>query len=336
MPGSTTRTVNTTKRAVHTTRPGTKKRPTKDAKDVSAPSVDGSELGTQTPTGPHVHDTHANTPQPSSDMQTGSEELEQPYKAGAVVRKSKKNKKHPWGKIEEFYVEGHENSDGSRSFPSVSETARYWGIPRSRVGEHAAGGRWTEKRAVFQNRLTDQRQREVAKQLGKEAVDLDSRALNTAKLGLHITMGRLSEIGKDMTAHQAKRAELEELIEQGMPVSLLDLRSPVNYREMEALGKAAMVFHEMGRTALGENVVRHEVSGVGGEPIQQVIDIRAEMGRDDPERMSKLIEAIIEARLIPELVGDTSTSTELARLGEADDDIEDAETVDDDNEEVGN
>ena len=220
---------------------------------------------------------------------------------GAVRRRTVKNRKYDWDAIRDYYIHGIEDEDGNYSFPTLKDTAINFEMHETRVRDRAAAERWTDQRAVFQRRVQVERQKERAKHLVGEAVQLDSTALGTAKLGVQLVYGRLGEIGRDFTKHQTKRAELETLAASGAPVDPRQLLSPVYYREMNELASAAERFYDIGRKALGEDISRIEVSGPDGVPIEHNVQVSLELARDDPERLAKLMHAAAVTGLFSEL-----------------------------------
>lgn len=259
------------------------------------------------------------------------EDDEVPRRVGAVVRRRKTNRRYDWDALRIQYIEGiDDNDDGDRErhWPTIRELADMHDLSSSRIGERASQERWNDRKSIYQNQLAGERRAARVKKLSGESIEFSEQTLNTAKLGIRITMGRLAEIGKDFAAHTARREELERAIRNNEIIGdLHDLRSPVYHLEMVNLAKAAETFQSIGLRALGEDIQRHEVSGPGGAPIEQTIDIQAEMMRDDPERLAKLMEAMIEARIPELLMGQDD--------GESDDGIIDAEEVEEGGETSG-
>lgn len=264
-----------------------------------------------------------------SGVETSSEDIkdtDQPYRAGAVMRKRKTNRHYDWELIKRQYIEGidDDGNDKERHFPTIRELGELHDVVHSRIGERASAERWNDHRAVYQNRLANERRAARVQKLGGESIEFSEQSLNTAKLGLRLVMGRLAEIGKDFSTHTRNREEMERQIANNEIIGdLRDLRSPVYYKEMDALASAAQRFQDIGLKALGEDIQRHEVSGPGGMAIESTIDIRAEMERDDPERLAKLMEAMMEANILDVLGVETP--------GGDDDQIIEGEVVDDEN-----
>jgi hypothetical protein len=130
--------------------------------------------------------------------------------------------------------------------------------------------------------------------LSKEAIEFDGRALQAAKMGMTMVQARLGEIARDVQAQQLRRQEAERRIQQGLVIDPDDFRTVIDARELNTLGQAAQSFQSLAAKALGEDVVRHEVTGVDGAPME--IDVTTgvtdELLRDDPERMVAVMEAM--------------------------------------------
>lgn len=209
------------------------------------------------------------------------------------------NAKYDWLKIRDIFVEGEIEGD-ERNFLGLKEIAEKYEVPYQRVRERSSKERWPDRRAQYQLQLTKERQKKHAQMLAKNAVGFDEKSYKVADLGMTMVTARLAEIAQEVSQGQARRKNAIERQQRGESVERWELYSAVSYKEMEGLASAAAQFQTIGMRALGTDVNRHEISGPDGGPIEtQTISIVAELGRDDPDRMTHLLRGMIEANLIP-------------------------------------
>lgn len=193
-------------------------------------------------------------------------------------------RKYDWPRLKLLYIEGSVDNDGNRSYPSMRELGEREDVPENRIREMAAKQGWTTERAVFQANMERIRLERRAKELGEEQVNLDKRALQAAKIGLQLIGARMGEIAKQFQARQQQAKEDGD--EFGMTPSL-------DARELETLGRAAAGWHALAEKALGEvPTTRTEIVGAGGGPVDVRSSIRAELTRDDPDRIAAFIVAL--------------------------------------------
>ena len=214
-----------------------------------------------------------------------------------MANEPKKYTRYDYEGPKQVYVEGRVDDKGSRSWPSLQDVADLFEIPGNRLREKAAKDRWTDQRAAFQANLEKVRQEKRLATLSKEAVELDSRALNVAKMGIALVMLRLGEMTQKAQALQKERAEHgQDADDMGFPIA--------DARELETLGRAASAWHSLGGKALGEvETTRTEITGAGGAPVEVQSTIRAELTRDDPNRLHAFLVAVERSGLAGALTG---------------------------------
>lgn len=241
------------------------------------------------------------TTESENELDSATDDTEQPtgFRQGAVVRHSSKNRKYNWPEIKAHYIEGVTGPDGVVYWPTLTETAKYFNANLSRVGEHSSMERWADQRIIAQRRINIAKRDERNKELAREAVEIDTSALNVGKVGLRLVLARLAHVARDMAKHSETREEMQRLVEMGAEIDMKKLRSPVYHLEMESLARAASTFHELTRKALGEDIQKHEVSGPGGSPIG--IDVHAELMRDDPTKLTQLLRGAAQIGLFKDL-----------------------------------
>lgn len=197
------------------------------------------------------------------------------------------------------YIEGIEQDDGSSRIPSLKELAERHDIPYTAVRRAASKERWTERQTTYQSQIASERQKKRIKELSGQGIEFDTKAHKAAQLGVSMATARLAEIAEDFQARSPKIKEARERMSRGEPVEKWELYSAVNYRELEGLASALERFQTVGMKALGTDVNRHEVTSPDGSMQPQTININAELGRDDPERLGAFIQALHEVGLTP-------------------------------------
>jgi hypothetical protein len=241
--------------------------------------------------------TNKPTPKPSTEVATrprlnrgNTKKGKNPSGGKGAVRT-----KVDWEAVKATYIEGFEGSDeDTRTWPTLQEVAKHHGLLPETVRKHSATERWPEQRASYQARIAHTRRQRRIMSLSKEAIEFDGRALQAAKMGMTMVQARLGEIARDVQAQQLRRQEAERRIQQGLVIDPDDFRTVIDARELNTLGQAAQSFQSLAAKALGEDVVRHEVTGADGAPME--IDVTTgvtdELLRDDPERMVAVMEAM--------------------------------------------
>lgn len=209
--------------------------------------------------------------------------------AEARRQKHRQARRYPWQEIKQVFVEGRVLDTGERDWPSMTVIADLMGgLNPTRIREKAAREKWTDQRAAFQAHLQKVRQERRAAALSKDAVDLDSKALTVAKMGVQLVTVRVGEIVRAVQEKQQAKARGEDDDDFGLPA--------VDARELDTLARAAAAWHALGGKALGEvETTRTELTGVGGEPLQVRHSVKEELARDDPERLYAFAQALERA-----------------------------------------
>jgi hypothetical protein len=211
-------------------------------------------------------------------------------------RSSPSNKKYDWVMLQEAFVQGIELTDGTREWPTLKRLAELHGVNYNMMRQRSSQHRWMEERTRYQTRFIEERRHHRAKELAKEAVDLDKKALNAGKLGLTVVTHRLGEIAKEVQSKQSLIAERDRYIEQDLPLPLhLSDLDNIDARELETLSRAAQQFHNLGRIAMGEDVPRDVEEVLVAEAQadnEDGVGIQGELLRDDPTRVHQVLDAI--------------------------------------------
>jgi hypothetical protein len=206
-----------------------------------------------------------------------------------VTTPTRPGRRHNWPHAKELYVEGRDNAEGVREFPTLKVVSEELGVPYNRLRDRSGSEGWTEERAAFQANLEKERQRRRIKELADDAVELDKGALVASKMGMRLVQARLGEV-----AHVAQaRSAAGRIQDDEERRRALYRAGELDAREMDTLARAAQGWHALAMRALGEpETIRTELVGAGGGPLEVRSDVRAELVRDDPERLHGFIVAL--------------------------------------------
>ena len=271
---------------------------------------------------------------------TGTTKKPTPKKA--VARKPRKSnpdrgRKYDWLTIRTAFIEGIQEEEGAdpRKFLNMKELAEHFGIPVQRIRERGAEERWYDQREQYRMKMAKRRQAKRILELSEESLDFDSKSLGLAKLGMAMVTTRMSEIARDVKEHATRREEALRQQMAGYPADPEDMQTVIDARELDTLARAATGWQMLGQKALGTDVQRMEIQ----QDIQHNIDmdvevtsISAELGRDDPERLSGFLMAAQRAGIIGDFLlnqGELEGSGN-PEIDNAVADIVDAELLEDD------
>jgi hypothetical protein len=204
--------------------------------------------------------------------------------------------------------------------PSLKDLAAEMNIPYQQLRTRSSNERWPYLRAEEQRKIFKQKRATHLADMADQSIKFDKSTIDTAKLGMGLIAGRLAEIAAQFAAAQpASRAVIQKM-QRGLPVSREELYSVVNYKELGELSRAGLAFQQMGRAAFGTDVQNFNFETNEGSSIEAVINVGAELGKDDPDRLAAMMAAMERANLI---------QLTLDGEEEEDEDIVDAEIVDD-------
>jgi len=175
-----------------------------------------------------------------------------------------------WDLPKRYYVEGVKTAE-THEFPTLAQVAEKFGIPEGRVRDRSASKGWRAERTQYQHQIETTRRQARAAAMVQQATQLDNDALKTAKVGLMLVHAKLLEVAQAAQAARAGGAG------SGATIDAL---------EQQRLAAAADLWHKIGLRAVGDpETHRLEVTGANGAPIE----IAAELRRDDPERITNVL-----------------------------------------------
>lgn len=247
--------------------------------------------------------------------------------------------KYPWEEVEAAFVQGIARSEDGmeRTYLNLKDLAEHFDIPYQRVKERSASKRWTERRLQAQTELEQARQKARQRELVKGAIEFDEKALSVAKIGIGLIQSQLAQIAGGVRAANERREDALRRQANGEHVEKWELYSPINYREMEGLSRAAETFQNIGRRALGTDGEKLDINVEGN--IEHAVSVSQELQRDDAERLAGMVAALERAGLTlgaPAGVPEGTPQLESAEYEdqsdeeEDDDEVVDAEIVEED------
>lgn len=199
-------------------------------------------------------------------------------------------RKYDWDAIREYFI-------SEQQTPTLKAVAEKFGVPYDYLRERAAKERWSYLRAQEQQRIFQEKRKEHLSRMARESVKFDESVIDVAKLGMSLVAGRLAEIAAEFQASQTAHQIVVEKLRRGEPVDWKELRSVINYKELAELSRAGLAFQDMGMKAFGTDVQKVEIEGIGGTNIETVINVGAELSKDDPSRLAALLDALERAGL---------------------------------------
>jgi len=232
-------------------------------------------------------------------------------KDGTPVRKPS-NAKHNYEEARGIYVEGvpkdPSKPDGDRTWLNMSELSERTGIPYVRIRQRSSEERWPDQRAQFQQKISAKRLELRAESLARETIDFEDKTLDVAKMGTKLVTVRMAEIAREVREYEQKRAAVKVKLDAGVavePWELKYLKTAIGAGELERLANAATKFQEIGLKALNADIIRAEISGPNGAPIQSqvehTISVVQELNRDDPDRLGAFLSAAANAGIFDQL-----------------------------------
>lgn len=191
-------------------------------------------------------------------------------------------------------------------------------IPYQQVRNRSTRERWMALRAQHQTQVLKEKRQDFLRKMANEAISFDETAIDTAKLGIGIITSRLIELSQFVAAQEDTKREVIARLKAGEPVKREELYGTVNYKEMASLAQAALMFQQIGRTALGSEVTDGTLLNEENTDLETVVSIGGELTKDDPARLAAFLEALERAGM---------TSLDLQPVDDADEEDTDAVQV---------
>lgn len=223
-------------------------------------------------------------------------------KTGTEIKRRPSRNKYDWPTLRKQYIEGipTQDSKNERWYPNLRELAELHEMPYERLRKRSAEERWTHKKEAAELIVIAERSKKRAKEIAKNAMDFDEKSHNVAKIGMAMVTTRLAEIAKETEVKRPFRDDAMDRLRKGEHVEPHELYTVVRYKELEGLANAAERFNQLGMRALGTDVQRIDVTGMGDVTVNNnVVNVSAEMRRDDSDRMAAMFEAMGESGLLP-------------------------------------
>ena len=187
-----------------------------------------------------------------------------------------------WPRIKRSYVEGiprcgEEGDDPAIDWPSMRTLAQLTDVSESWLRGRASREGWAQARRDWQRTVEEARQHARAASAARHAATLDEAAVQAALDGLALVQRRLDT-----------------------------MEEAVDGRVLEALAKAATVWHGLGQAALGlDKVIKVEADA----RVDHSPSVPVEMRRDDPNRLNDFFLAVERCGLLGPVVGEESAAS---------------------------
>jgi hypothetical protein len=143
-----------------------------------------------------------------------------------------------WLQIRTAYVQGVEDENGFRKWPTYFELQDRFGPQFSTISAKATSDGWHEERAIFERKLKEEIDTKKRKELLKASLEFDSSSLKLAK-------AIQAEIGQLLVGAQHQR--------QKMAAGLENEKKIFTSSSLSSLAMALATAQKVGRLALGES-----------------------------------------------------------------------------------
>jgi hypothetical protein len=143
-----------------------------------------------------------------------------------------------WNKVRTAYVQGVEDENGFRRFPTYQQLQTEFGINYGTIALRCKTQGWQEERAIFERKLKEDIDAKKRKELLKASIEFDSSSLKLAK-------AIQSEIGQLLVAAQYERQKISQGLEPE--------RKIFTTSALSSMATALATAQKVGRLALGES-----------------------------------------------------------------------------------
>jgi hypothetical protein len=155
-----------------------------------------------------------------------------------------------WGAIEDEFIKGIPIGDGSARWPTASELGRRYKISVQTIRTRIYAEGWRKKRELYIEALVARRD-QARGDMVRDGVDFDRLALRTAKNAMILIGKRVQEIGQAAYEREQLMAEQrQEALDNGWPMPE-PIKSVIDAKELQALGRAHHAWYDVGSTAKG-------------------------------------------------------------------------------------
>lgn len=220
-------------------------------------------------------------------------QLRQSDDLASTVARQKGGRKYDWDAAREMYMT-------AQPAINMKQLSQRTGIPWEQIRNRAYKERWSAIRTREQMEILKQDRQRFLQEMGREAISFDQTGIDVAKVGMGIVAERLIEITRFMQAADGVRAEVIKKLQNGEPLQRGDLWGVANFREVVGLAQAAEIFQKIGRTALGTEVTDGALLSMNDteDNMERVVSIGDELTKDDPDRISAIVEVIARMGLL--------------------------------------
>lgn len=172
--------------------------------------------------------------------------------------------------IRDKYVQGQEDASGVRRYPTLRELADEYNSSAATLSRHKNDGGWDDARAVFETKLSQDRDEKRRREMIQQSVDFESNTLLLARR----LQGEIGQVLKKVTRQRDTKPESDVTLGSSQIVQMAN---------------ALSILQRTGRLALGEST---ENMNIGGSNAQQSLDeafsLVESIKRGGSESVSKL------------------------------------------------
>lgn len=167
---------------------------------------------------------------------------------------------YDWNTIRQEYIQGNIDKKGNRTKPSLKQLCDKYGCNYNTIRHRAANEKWNQKKHLFDTKLTQKIEEKAQNKISDEAVDFDSKSLDTANKGIDKIYQRLNT--ENLSNHDLVKLSLG--LANYQRVGKISLGEPTDHVKTE------------GKTEVeGKVDVEHEIPG---EIIKAFGDLAAHRG----------------------------------------------------------
>ena len=164
-----------------------------------------------------------------------------------VQRKKNYLSSEKWMEIRNAYVQGQENAQGQRIYPTIEQLAKSYDIHWNTIHRRSKSENWKDEREIFEAKMLKDIDSKKRKQMIDQSVQFDFDSLRLAR-SLQATIANVLTIDNEKAQQLKMRQNLDEKEQKNLkPIHLL------KGAEINSLAMALEKAQKVGRLAFGES-----------------------------------------------------------------------------------
>ena len=164
-----------------------------------------------------------------------------------VQRKKNYLSSEKWMEIRNAYVQGQENAQGQRIYPTIEQLAKSYDIHWNTIHRRSKSENWKDVRVIFEAKMLKDIDSKKRKQMIEQSVQFDFDSLRLAR-SLQATIANVLTIDNEKAQQLKMRQNLDEKEQKNLkPIHLL------KGAEINSLAMALEKAQKVGRLAFGES-----------------------------------------------------------------------------------